>query len=255
MATADRLQLDELSQAPKQIHPTFTTARSLLGLTSGMVVLDSLIGGLKSDTVALITGSIGLQAAERYCVRVQLPPARGGLESGAFFVDGGNSFDIYLFTELVHEHHLAYNRALERQLLSRAFTIYELRSLIQGSDILFAAEKRPKLLVVSEVFSLFNEDVEKVEARQIVGEIASSISEISERQKVPVVITSADRPVFLTQILEAKCSVSAEITDDGRRTTARLFKHPWKNPMETSEETGPNNYNQDTLDAGAKPHG
>jgi hypothetical protein len=220
-----------------------------------MALVDSLIGGLKPDTVALITGSsLRLQAAERYCIRVQLPPARGGLDGGAFFIDGGNSFDIYLFTEMARKHHLAYNRALDRQLLSRAFTIYELRSLIHDSAAVFAA-KKPKLLVISEVFALFNEDVESVEARRVVGDIASSISEISERERVPVLITSASRPELLTSILEEHCNTSAEIADDGQRARARLFKHPWKSPSEMSEEAGLGNYNQDALGAEVKLHG
>jgi len=218
-------------------------------------LVDSLIGGLKPDTVALITGSsIRLHAAERYCIRAQLPPARGGLDGSAFFIDGGNNFDIYLFTDLAHRHHLAYKQALDRQLLSRAFTIYELRSLIEDSAAVFAARK-PKLLVVSDVFSLFNEGVEKAEARRVVGGIASSISEISGREKVSILITSADRPEFLIPILEEHCSISAEITEDGHCARARLFKHPSKSPVETLQEICPRNYNQDTLEVKAKLHG
>ncbi len=255
MPSANGLQLTEPPQDSKHAQPAFVTARSLLGLTSGMALVDSLIGGLKPDTVALITGSsLRLQAAERYCIRVQLPPARGGLDGGAFFIDGGNSFDIYLFTEMARKHHLAYNGALDRQLLSRAFTIYELRSLINDSAAVFAARKL-KLLVVSEVFTLFNDDVETAEARRVVGDIASSISEVSEREKVPVLITSASRPESLTSILEERCSVSAEIADDGRLARARLFKHPWKGPLEVSGEAGLGNYNQDALGAEAKLHG
>ena len=254
MPPESSLQLSEHARTPKQGHPDFITARSLLGLTSGMAILDSLIGGLKPDTIALITGSIRLQAAERYCVSVQLPPARGGLDGSTFFIDGGNSFDIYLFTELVRKHQLAYQRALERQQLSRAFTIYELRSLIQNPHSLLLDDK-PKLIVISDIFALFNEDVPKTEARQVVGEITSSIAGLSERENVPIVITSADRPEFLTPILEGECKISADITEDGGRTTARLFKHPWKNPVEISEETGPSNYNQDTLDMEPKLHG
>jgi hypothetical protein len=220
-----------------------------------MAMMDSLIGGLKSDTIALVTGSgITLQAAERYCVRAQLPPARGGLDGGAFFIDGGNSFDVYLFTELARKHHIAYNKALYRQLLSRAFTIYELRSLIEGSAAVFAT-KKPKLLVISEVFSLFNEDVEKAEARKVIHDIASSISEISEREEVPILITSASRPELLVPILEERCNVSAEITEGDHCARSRLFKHRWKVPLEALTETGPTNYNQDTLQAEAKYHG
>jgi len=253
--SAKSLQLPQPPQEPKQDHPAFIPARSLLGLTSGMILVDSLIGGLKPDTVALITGSgIRLQAAERYCIRAQLPLAKGGLESSAFFIDGGNSFDIYLFTELAHKHHLAYNTALDRQLLSRAFTIYELGSLIEGSAAVFAT-KKPKLLVISEFFSLFNEDVQKGEAKRVVREIASSISAVSEREQVPILITSANRPEPLASILEEQCNVSAEITESGRRVALHLFKHSWKAPVEILCDAGPVSYNQDTLQTEAKLHG
>lgn len=230
-------------------RPTFTTARSLMGLASGITLVDSLLGGLKPDMVVLLTGTgIRLRAAESYCVRAQLPPSRGGVDGGAFFIDGGNSFDIYLFTELAHRHGLAYTGALDRQLLSRAFTIYELRSLIGESAAVFAASK-PKLLVVSEVFSLFNADVEKDEARRVVQEIASSISEVSRREEVPILMTSASRPEPLAQILEERCNTSAEITEEGRRVRSRLLKHPWKGPAEVLEEVGPGSHNQATLEA------
>ena len=234
-------------------QPTFATARSLLGLTSGIAPIDSLLGGLKPDTVALITGSdIRLRIAESYCVRAQLPPARGGIDGSAFFIDGGNSFDVYLFTELARRHKLPYSRALERQLLSRAFTIYELRSLIQDSASVFAT-RGPKLLVVSEVFSLFNDDVDKEEAQRVVQEMANSVSEVSKREQVPVLMTSASRPRLLAPILEERCNVSAEITVDDRRFRSRLFKHAWKAPTETLAEVRPGSYNQATLEA--EPNG
>jgi hypothetical protein len=114
------------------------------------------------------------------------------------------------------------------------------------------ATRKPKLLVVSEFFSLFNEDVEKGEAKRVVSDIASSISEVSEREQVPILITSANRPEPLVSILEECCNISAEITEDGRRATSRLFKHPWKAPMEVLSEATPTNYNQDTLQTEAR---
>jgi hypothetical protein len=212
-----------------------------------LVSIDSLIGGLKPGTVALLTGSdIRLRAAERYCVRAQLPEAEGGLDGGALFIDGGNSFDVYLFTDLARTYHLGYDAALGRQLLSRAFTIYELCSLIGGSERVFAARK-PKLLVVSEVFSLFTQDLARYEARRVFREIAASISKISTNQLVPILLTSANRHELLTPILEERCSVSADIVQGDGSVRSRLFKHPWKAPRETITETGPRHYNQDTL--------
>ncbi len=218
-------------------------------------MMDSLIGGLKSDTIAFIAGSgITLQAAERYCVRAQLPPARGGLNGGAFFIDGGTASTS---TSLLNWHTnttsptIRHSAASCSRAPSRSTSS---RSLIESSAAVFAT-KRPRLLVISEIFSLFNEDVEKTEARRVIHDIASSISEISEREEVPILITSASRPELLVPILEERCNVSAEITEGDHYARSCLFKHPWKVPLEALTETGPTNYNQDTLQAEAKYHG
>jgi hypothetical protein len=205
------------------------------------------MGGLKTDTIALLTGSkVRLRAAESYCVRAQTPEAKGGLGGGAFLIDGGNSFDVYLFSELARDHHLAYDSALDRQLLSRAFTVYELLSLIEGSEAVLAVRK-PKLLVISDVFSLFTEDIEKAEARRLFRGIANCVSGISKREKVPILLTSADRPGLLLPILEERCSVSADITEGDLWTRSRLFKHPSKAPSDTFSEVRTKRYNQDVL--------
>jgi hypothetical protein len=241
--------------ASERLEAKYATGLSLLGLTSGLVSVDSLIGGLKPNTIALLTGSeVRLQAAERYCVRAQLSEAKGGLNGSAFFIDAGNSFDVYLFTALARKYHLDYDSALNRQLLSRAFTIYELRSLIEDSETAFAFRK-PKLLVVSEVFSLFTEDIDKYEARRVFRNIASSVSEISKREEVPILLTSATRHELIASILEELCSVSADIVQGGRCVRSRLFKHPWKVPGETITETTLPGYNQDTLQTEVRPRG
>jgi hypothetical protein len=233
--------------ASERLEVKYATGLSLLGLTSGLASVDSLIGGLKPDTIALLTGSgISLQAAEGYCVHAQLSVAKGGVNGSAFFIDAGNSFDIYLFTALARKYRLDYDSALNRQLLSRAFTIYELRSLIEDSETVFAVRK-PKLLIVSEVFSLFAEDIDKYEARRVFRNIASSVSEVSKREGVPILLTSATRHELIAPILEERCSVSADIVQGDRCVRSRLFKHPWKAPGETITETSPQGYNQDTL--------
>ena len=245
----------EVKSHKKFEHQAFVSARSLFGLTCGLLPVDSLIGGLQPDTIALLTGSsIRLDAAERYCVRAQLPAARGGLGGGAFFIDGGNSFDVYLFTELVRKHRLTYDAALTRQLLSRAFTIYELRSLIEDSMTLLQT-RGPKLLVISEVFSLFTEDVDKAEGERTVSSMADSIYRVSKAHRIPILITSSVRPESLTPVLEEKCNVSAEVVEGDGWLKARLHKHPSKAPFELLKDTSPATFNQDTLRTEAVPDG
>jgi hypothetical protein len=243
---------------PVSKHPEikYATGLSLLGLTSGLSSVDSLIGGLKSDTIALLTGSgICLEAAERYCIRAQLPGTKGGLGRGAYFIDGGNSFDIYMFTALARKHRLGYDSSLERQLIARAFTIYELSSLIESAHMAFIASK-PKLLVVSEIFSLFTADVDRYESRRVFRRIVSSLSEISKSQQVPILLTSSERHKLLTPMLEESCcNLSVDIVQEGDWIKSSLLKHQWKAPVEIMVHALPTSYNQDTLHLEAVPRG
>jgi len=237
-------------------RPQYATGLSLLGLTSGLAPVDSLFGGLKRGTVALLTGSrIRLEAAESYCVRAQLPAARGGLEGSAYFIDAGNSFDVYLFTDLARKYHLNYDSALSTQLLSRAFTVYELRSLVEGSEAVLARKPKPKLLIISEVFSLFTEDVDGYEAKRVFRSIASSVSDISKRQGVPILLTSETHHELIAPILEERCTVSADILQGDGWLKSTLHKHPWKPPEETVTETAPQGYNQSALQTEMRPLG
>jgi hypothetical protein len=109
--------------------------------------------------------------------------------------------------------------------------------------------RHPELLVVSEVFSLFTEDIDRYEARRVFRNIVSAISDLSRKQQVPMLLTSAKRHE-LTPVLEECCTVSLDITQEGDDATRfRLFKHPWKAPMELVRQARPRNYNQDTLEA------
>jgi hypothetical protein len=230
-----------------QFLSKFVTARSLLGIHSGIPLLDSLIGGLKHDTIALIAGThLRLVAAERYAVRAQLPERRGGLSATTFFIDGGNSFDVYLFASIAREYGLDIKRALGRLTISRAFTVYELQQLVRedSKSVLQGRQRRPGLLIVSDVFSLFNEDVEKAEARAILKGLKSAITSISSLEHVPILLTSAPKTREQLQrlgdsIIEDSCNIVAEITEGPTQLRARLLKHPSRKPREVTVEVSP----------------
>lgn len=237
-----------LRRAQAKYSVRFTSAYALLGLVSQMEAVDRLVGGLRSDSVALLTGSrMRLAAAERYCVRAQLPERMGGLEGRAFFIDGGNAFDVYLFTSIAREYEIDFGEALDKLVVSRAFTPYELKQLVcKDSEEVFRRHD-PKLLVVSDVFSLFNQDVEKDEAQRLVHKIAAGIRRISERRKVPVVMTAERVPEHLRPFADYCCNIEAEFLERENSVTTRLLKHPSRAPVEVTAETSDGNYNQTLL--------
>ena len=242
------VSIAKIGSAAQTTHDArFTSAYTLLGLLSNIWIVDKLLDGLKQDSVVLITGSgIRLRAAESYCLRAQLPEDRGGLDGASFFIDGGNSFDVYLFTSIARAHGLDYQDAMDKLVLSRAFTPYELKQLIcKDSDEVFKA-RQTRLLVISDIFSLFEHDIEVDEAVRIMNKIAGSISRANKHKQVPIVITAASVPKHLEKFGEYVCNTHAEFVEEEHRITAKLLRHPEKSPVELVAEVG-TNYNQSLL--------
>ena len=237
-------------KAPSEPRPRvrFDPATSLFGLSSQIGVVDHLLGGLGPETIALLKGPrLPLLAAERYCVRAQLAEHLGGSEGRALFIDGGNSFDVYLFTAVAREYGLDLDRALSRLIISRAFTPYELLQLVsRDAEEVFEAY-HPQLLVISDVFSLFTQDVEEDEARRIMGRIGRSIRSISQRRRIPIVLTGTRRAEYLEFLFQEYCNVEAEFSEGSHQIRARLLKHPSKEPSERVQEVGDQPYNQRLL--------
>lgn len=225
----------------------FSNAHVLLGLLSNIRVVDQLLGGLRQNSVVLMTGSsIRLRAAESYCLRAQLPEDHGGFDGPSFFIDGGNSFDVYLFASIARAHGLDYREALDKLVLSRAFTPYELKQLIcKDSDEVFRL-RQPKLLVVSDIFSLFEHDIENREAARIMNKIAGSLLRTRERRHVPIVMTAASVPQHLERFVDYVCNTRTEFMEKEHRVFAKLLKHPSKPPAELAVDVH-THYNQSPL--------
>ncbi len=251
-------QIDFRPLHPEPLHPVqFTPAYSLFGLSSQIGFVDKLIGGLKSETVALIKGSeIPTLIAERYCVKAQLPEHLGGLDGRSLFIDGGNSFDVYLFTSIAREYGLDFDSALNRIIISRAFTPYELLQLVSKDiDEVFEVYC-PQLLVVSDIFHLFTQDVEKDEAERILHKIGYTIQKISQLRRVPIVITSASRADHLECFFRDFCTIVAEFREEEHRIMSILLRHPSREPVEIVQELSNDTYNQMLLSPlRAMPHG
>lgn len=235
---------------PAAVDPSarYTTAQSLIGLCSGIAAIDLSIGGLKQGTVTMLTGTdVRKEVAERCCARVQLSRSLGGLGRCALIIDGGNSFDIYLLSSAAREYGLKINDALENVFISRAFTPYELRQLvcIDSGPILRA--RTPGLLVVSDVFELFGDDLDKWEAQAIMRKVGSAIDRMIVEHKLAILMTSATIPRHLVAFVGEHCDVVLDATQGERGLTLKLSKHPSKQPFETVAEAHTNLYNQRAL--------
>ncbi len=113
--------------------------------------LDRLTSGLRLGQIAFLYGSRRcLALSELLCIRSQIE-----FDREVIFIDGGNSFDPYTLVQYAEENLLDRDRALDRTLVSRAFTCYQLTSLITHMLPRAVRERKNKFIVVSDVIDLY----------------------------------------------------------------------------------------------------
>jgi len=238
--------LDLSLQRPQVKRPGYVSASSLFGLTCQLSFIDRVIYGLQPNTLTMIKGGrIAKEAAERYCVRTTLPEEQGGLGGRALFLDGGNSFDVYLFTSIAREYGLDLNHVLNSLVVSRAFTPYQLLHLVKCSDAIFDVYQ-PRFLVISDVFSLFTQDFGEAESVRIVQNIGLASRRIIEEREVPMVITSTGNN-RLESRFDEYCDVELELTESQSTIACTLLKHPSRKPTEFVQEVSLDGLNQSLL--------
>ena len=62
--------------------------------------------GFALGDFAVLQGSSVMSLASLLCVKAQLPPQLGGLQSSVVFIDGGNTFRLYQIAQSAQIHHL-----------------------------------------------------------------------------------------------------------------------------------------------------
>lgn len=102
-----------------------------VALPTGMVDIDRpLKGGLFSG-LSVLFGSEEIHVISHFLVvKAQIPKGEGGLGSPSIFIDGGNVFDPYMVSEVARRQGILPENALKGIHVSRAFTCYQLVSLI-----------------------------------------------------------------------------------------------------------------------------
>lgn len=195
-------------------------------------MLDEVFPGFELGDFVVLHGDAASFMSFVLSVRCQLPPNKGGLGSSVVFVDGGNSFNPYLVSEIAQSHSLDSRLVLEKIYISRAFTAYQLSSLILEKLEPFFRRKRSKLLVVSDVTSLFfDRDIPKTEAKDLFMKICAKLSEIAARKK-SIVVTScfperrSRRGVFFEAILFGRSNILVRFRKRGKILNFVLEDHP-----------------------------
>ncbi|MDH7507124.1 MAG: hypothetical protein QHH15_04990, partial [Candidatus Thermoplasmatota archaeon] len=95
---------------------------------SGIKELDELLGGFKSGEITFIDGdsNLILNIPNQVCVNTYCM-----LRSSVVYIDGGICADPYRISNYARKMEVNQKEVLEHVLISRAFTVYQLTTLIQ----------------------------------------------------------------------------------------------------------------------------
>jgi hypothetical protein len=206
-------------------------------LSLGVQVLDDVFPSFEAGDFAVLYGDFASFMAFVLCVRAQLPPDKGGLGAPVIFVDGGNSFSPYLVAELARNYDLDSRTALEGIYISRAFTAYQLSSLILEKLGPFLRSKKAKLLVVSDISALFfDKDIPKIEAKDLFIKICTKLSDIvATKQTIIVATYSPDkrskRGAFFQAVLFGRSNILIKLKRKGKTSSFILEDHPRAKPF------------------------
>jgi len=202
-------------------------------LALGIPKLDEAFPGFQRGDFAVLVGRpLGTMLSFLLSVRCQLPFRKGGLNSRVVYIDGGNTFDPYAVSAIAQEYGLEPRSVLEKILISRAFTAYQLTALV--FDRLEEALKRyrSKLVVISDITGLFlDRDVPRIEGRDIFMKMTQYLSEVASRRRAVVVALYFPRPyssrnLFVESVLLARASTVIRFKESRGGFKFVLEEHP-----------------------------
>ncbi|UCB59278.1 MAG: hypothetical protein JSV67_03010 [Thermoplasmatales archaeon] len=165
---------------------------------SGIKELDLILGGFKSGEITYIDGDSSLISSipDQLCVNTYRT-----FHSDIIYIDAGMCADPYKISKYALKLEISPREILEHVHISRAFTVYQLATLIQ--DRLEQAIKRykPQTLIIGRlpIFYL-DSDVESKEAQVLLRTNLYKIRELTTKYDLITVFTNLDRKMLTNNI-------------------------------------------------------
>jgi hypothetical protein len=174
-----------LSHRPLKIDYSISPLR--LTATTGIGRLDRFIGGFSSGRCYILEGYMPMINHMTSLLAVNIVKR---FEKSIVLLDGGNAIDIYGIADISRINHIDANYVLTRLMLSRAFTAYQLDSLVNNIDT-YCADFQPALLIVNGITDLlFDRDIKNAEAEELLENWIATITAQTQRHDTITLVTS-----------------------------------------------------------------
>ena len=135
--------------------------QNVLRLTTGSKAFDELLGGgLETQTITEFYGEYGSgksQMCHQLCVNVQLPPERGGLGSGALYIDTENTFRTQRIVQMAGHLGLDPDEVAKNIIFAEAYTSDHQMFLVDNADKV-VKENNIRLIIVDSLTSHFRSE-------------------------------------------------------------------------------------------------
>jgi hypothetical protein len=166
------------------------------------------------------------------CVQAQLPTQLGGLCSNVVYIDGGNTFRLYQITRIAQLQKLNPKQVLDNIYISRAFTAYQVTSLIMQHLKETVKQYNSKLVVISDIAGFFlDNDIPDDEAQRIFSQLTVYLSNFARENQIVLIATylphkESKRDTFLKTLTCSRASVVLSLRKTGTDREVVLEKHP-----------------------------
>jgi hypothetical protein len=202
-------------------------------LSLNMRSINQLFPGFRNGDFALLYGShVVSSLASMLCIRAQLPPQLGGLGGNVVFIDGANTFRLYQIARLARLHQLDPKQALDHIYISRAFTAYQMASLILQKLEDALKTTSAKLVIISDIAAMFlDKDIQDEEAKRIYSQITTRLSNFVREHQIIIVATypphaDSKRNLYLQALTSGRTNVVIAFRQTKHQREIILEKHP-----------------------------
>ena len=161
-------------------------------LNTGVPRIDSFLDGFQSSTITLIDSnhSFAFKIVSMLCVRaIKL------FSKDVVYVDGGNSIELYTIASVSKKMGLKADDVLSKIMVARAFTAYQLESIISDRLEELICTCEPAVMVISCITDLLmDRNVWKKEAITILSRSLSIIKKITREHNLITILTKRIHP-------------------------------------------------------------
>jgi hypothetical protein len=220
--------------------------RGYRSIRSSITVLDGFLGAFESSKLAF------LDSSDRFLFDlVYMLCARAAMDGASVvYVDGGNEMDPYALSSLCRRYRADRQAVLSRINVARAFTAYQLATII-GDDLgVILEETSAEVLVVSCMPALFcDEDIGHSESRSMFRRCLGTLKELTAKRNLITMVTNYDRRAkgnrraFLKKLLRDSADKTARFEKHGRRAL-----RVWNGGVSSYIDYHPVPFNQSVLE-------